>query len=140
MARVGINQALICKALNVDDKTMRRNELANRTFWDNKMQGVENVLTNLVQSATSGDDKDNSLKIFFAKTQARWSEHHFVKCKGFSKLSFLEQKKILDDKLEEGDISVENYQKLVGTITSAHNAIDQEKRIAALEAKIGQAK
>lgn len=132
MASCALNLETIAARIGVTAKTLRVNPEMHAIYTEEYSKVLEEIAASSLNRARSGNAEDNALRIFFLKTKARWKDHSYLSAKDF-KGSFSEKKGKLDEMLADGDLSIENYQRLSSSITEQYKVDEYETRLRAVE-------
>lgn len=139
MGSRGMNLDMIATAVGVDESTLRVNKHTYKAYTLAFTNVIEQVAEAALTRALEGAHEDNALRIFILKTRARWKDHSYIHSKNI-KGNYSEKKAKIDGMLANGELSIENYQKLSNAFTEQYKVDEHETRLKAVEDRLNAGK
>ena len=133
-AQAGFNLKHVAAVIGCSLATIKLKHELLEIYCRAKYIVLKKIGKSAFQKALDGDSK---MMIFLLKTQLNFSEQTYVKLSDFAGKPYSEQKLLVEKMLEAGEISVENYEKLLKALTAAYETSSLADRIAITEEKLG---
>lgn len=134
MARKGMTIKMVAAAVGMCERNFYRKPELLRIYHKAHRESIEKVGAAIFKRALEKDDI--TAQIYILKTQAGWSEHSYVSLDDFAGKTHAEKQQQIDEMLEAGELSVENYKHLAKSLGEQYQVAEHETRLRVLEAAI----